>query len=266
MLSEPRAIFFQTELIWLPPDVSGYRLDKMIVRRFYNTLFEPEFNEHCYENLDLQAQKPTLSSEQAGKRSICRFSENSITIEEQRPVFAVDEFCKIVDNVVKAFQKALGNDGAVPQFPPVVSQRCRMQCLPQPHEVGGSLTLLAEKLSHVKDAIEPFERPPSFFGVRFRFGPALIATENGAITEHEGFVTVRFETYSNDPSQVWMEVLAQYVPLVQENAPATLESVALFQANIQNAYEFLTEKCKAFLDQYDKPQEKPPEDKPSLET
>lgn len=266
MLSEPRAIFFQTELVWLPPQVSDYRLDKAAVRSLYNTLFEADFNDHCYENLDLQAQKPTLSSEREGKRSICRFSENSITIEEQRPNFTVEEFWEIVKTVVGAFKKVVEGDGSEPSFPPFFCQRCRINCLTQPHEVDNSLTLLAERLSCVKNAISPFERPPSFFGVRFRFPPVVVKTETGETkARHGDFATVRFETYSDDPSQIWMEILANYVPLAEESARTTLDSMELFRTNIMNAYHFLTERCKAFLDQFDVPQENPPEGRRSLE-
>ena len=254
MLSEPRAILFQTELEWPPAEVHDFRIDKEIVRKFYNELFEYKSGEHCYENLDLQAVKPTLSTRIATRQSVCQFGDGSINIEEQRPDFALGGFTNKVTAVLRGLKEVTDAiDGLV--VPPFFLQRCRIHCLSQPG-VGSSLELLAGKVANVKEPIEPFERPPSFFGVRFRFGPAVVDADGNEET-HENFASVRFETYSEDPSQVWMEVAATYlfVPV-----PATLEDTAHVMEHIQESYEFLTERCKAFLDQFDERDEQAGED------
>ncbi len=58
MLSEPRAILFHTEL-QLPP-IEEIKVSKERVRELYNKMCEP--GGYTYENLDLQATIPTLST------------------------------------------------------------------------------------------------------------------------------------------------------------------------------------------------------------
>jgi hypothetical protein len=141
----------------------------------------------------------------------------------------------------------------------------------------------------VGDKIAPFGRPPTFFGVRFRFAPwrpgedaddedgeneagdenALESAapqadpptageaapvdsgnESGAIQQVEegrGFVTVRFEPYSEDPSQVWIEVAANYIA----PEPIRLDDLSIVEQNILETCRFSTDNCKRFLDQFD---------------
>lgn len=253
MLSEPRAIFFQTILEWPPVELYEFRIGKDVIRQFFNKLFEHEFIEHHYENLNLQAQKPTLSTRNVNRESICQFGDRSITIEERRPDFAVDGFTTVVKEVLRGL-KAVADE--IPDYavPPFFVQRCRVNCLSQAMASGSSLELLAARVANVMEAIKPFERPPSFFGVRFRFPPVVLEAEGAQGAAFENFASVRFETYSEDPSQVWMEVAATH-PLM--HVGATLNEPERVIANIVESYEFLTLRCKAFLDQFDTPDEQP---------
>ena len=73
-----------------------------------------------YENLDMQARRPTLSTRRANGESICELGPEMIKIEETRPEFTIDEFIGVVMTVLRG----LGND-----CPPFFLQRCQMQCL-----------------------------------------------------------------------------------------------------------------------------------------
>jgi hypothetical protein len=253
MLSEPRTIYVQTELRWLP--IEGFGISKDGIRAIYNRLHERK--QHSYENLDLQADTPTLSTRHEKGFSQCQIGSDGITIEEKRTEFTIDEFIAIV----KAVLDALGDE-----CPPLFAQLCKIQCLTQPHERGDSLSLLAGEVANVISCIDPFERPPSFFGVRFRFMPEFLledAEENEEVEEgepapslpgdaelelregSEAFVNVRFETFAEDMSLIWMEATASFAP-----QPIDASKVA---KNILEVYEFLAVKCKAFLDQFDKP-------------
>jgi hypothetical protein len=130
--------------------------------------------------------------------------------------------------------------------------------------------------------IGPFNRPPAFFGVRFRFRPwspddddeqenneedakedgggnqaeavpAIVPEPGGESSLQEentgNFVTVRFELYEADPSQMWIEVATNY--FVRE--PIMLDDLALVEKNIMHTFQFATENCKKFLDQFDPP-------------
>ncbi|MHC4399593.1 MAG: hypothetical protein ACYTG0_07930 [Planctomycetota bacterium] len=247
MLSEPRAIFFQTQLEWPPVELYDFRIGKDIVREFYNRLFDHEYEEHHYENLDLQAPRPTLSTRTETRQSICQFGDRSITIEERRPDFEVDGFTNVVEVALQGL-KAVTDEIDDYDVPPFFLQRCRIHCLSQPLGTGSSLDLLASRVANVKEPIAPFQRPPSFFGVRFRFGPVILETDEDENTHIENFASVRFETYEEDPSQVWMEVATTY-PLV--HVPPMLGDAERIVANIRESYEFLAMRCKEFLDQFD---------------
>ena len=158
MLSDPISIYFMTEFI-LPP-LKRLRVTHEQIRRLYNKMFEP--GGYRYANLDLQSERPTLSTRREEGESSVSFGKESITIEEIRPEFAVDEFIGIVRTVLRG----LGND--FPSF--VLLQRCRIRCLAQPNQMD-SIDLLAGRVANVLKAFSPFERPPSYFGVRFRFLP-----------------------------------------------------------------------------------------------
>lgn len=250
MLSEPRAILFETQLEWWPPEKQGrFRVTDDLVRGLYNKLFEVEYDEFCYKNVDLQSNEPSLSSKYDGGRvSRCQFSQNSISIEEAKAGIELSAFAQGVRAVLGAFSAVCTDSGA--GVPPILMQRCRIHCLSQPNEAGTSLDLLTTRVADVLGKIGPFERPPLFFGVRFRFPPVEIEAEGEEPTNHNNFCVVRFETYSEDLSQVWMEVAASHF---FETAVDMSEAEGLDQieARLRESYYFLTDKCKAFLDQFD---------------
>ncbi len=154
-----------------------------------------------------------------------------ILIEDQQPSLPIESFAESVEAVLRT----LGDD-----LPPIFFQRCKIECLAEPRNCQNSLELLAGRLSHVfeSEAIGPFGRSPSFFGVRFRFLPehshdddsedresleengATQTDESQAVSDtdtsgrrgEEGYATVRFETYSKEPKKVWMEVQALELP------------------------------------------------------
>ncbi|MCH8047342.1 MAG: hypothetical protein IID44_26885 [Planctomycetes bacterium] len=106
------------------------------------------------------------------------------------------------------------------------------------------------------------------FGVRFRFPPVNVvdtqddddaegepgeeaireAINQGRVEEKTGFVTLRLESYAKDRKQVWMEVAGAYP---QFDEPLALADADKIIANIHNAYDFLTQNSKRFLDQFD---------------
>jgi hypothetical protein len=195
-------------------------------------------------------------------------------IEEKKPELTVEGFIEAVQTVLSG----LGQE----DVPPFFVQQCKLQCLAQPTNVEHSLQLLAERVSNVYGPIEPFERPPTHFGVRFQFPPVILrsgesdeteasritaegpqASEQNGLTEPlaegahekklESFVTARFETYTEDVKQVWMEVSAAYPQLER---PLMLSDTGRIVENIRETHLFLTDKCKRFLDQFDR--ETPP--------
>jgi len=254
MLSEPQSIFFQTELRW--PPVEEWTIGKSVVRALYNKMFEP--GGYKYDNLDLQSEKPTLSRRSETGQSICQFGLDSITLEESHD-------CHI-DTFVEVVQTVLGGLGAQ-EIPPFFLQRVKIQCLAQPANCDDAVQLLAGRAARVYENIGPFDRPPSFFGLRFRFPPALVcrderenndgdltdellkrAVAEGRVEEKSGFVTLRFESYVRDPHKVWMEVAASYP---QSDEPLTIADTERIVRNIRESYQFLTGNGKRFLDQFD---------------
>jgi hypothetical protein len=248
MLADTRALFFQTEL-QLPP-MKELKISKDQVRGLYNKMFE--VGGYPYENLHLQGEMPALSTDRGDGKSLCEFGSHLIRIEEREPVGGVDEFVCVVRTVL----------GGLGKVSPIYVQRCRVQCVAQPHGSESSIGLLAGKVANVMHKIDPFERPPSYFGVRFRFVPGVEEPEEGVseaaggtepareAVEHKGFVNLRFETYSKDVKSVWMEVAAVYPFSELIAVPEHLDAIT---DNILETYRFLAEKSKKFLDQFDVP-------------
>jgi len=261
MLGDTRAILFQTELEWPPVEFGNFRVGPTFVRRLYNAMFEPDFSDYHYDNLDLQGKPPTLSRQsEDGRRWICQLRERSLFVEDRwpsnpqswmdeygkaPPKSRLDEFVKAVQAVAGAAQHVATEIGC--ELPPIFVQRCKIQCLSQPLGSRGSLQLLAGKVARVMDVIAPFGRPPSYFGVRFRFSPCDIERGDNT-TQHRDFATVRFETFTEDASQVWMEVAAAHLAT---EGPLSFDDPGPIQANIKKSYDFLTEKCREFLNQFD---------------
>ena len=248
MLSSPSPLYFQTELS-VPP-VAMFRIEKSCVRSLFNKMFEADG--YPYDALNLQGNTPSMSSKREDEEvSSCRFTDYSICIEEKNPRFSADDFVGIVRKVLSGFGP----------FRPVYMQRVRIQCLCQSLHSVSAVHLLANKVANVMDRISPFERPPAYFGVRFRFPPLIAVDHEDAETdnpmigqaevqeeEHKGFITLRFETYDKDLKQVWMEVAAMYPFPEPVSLPEHLDAIT---RNVTDTYHFLAEKGKKFLDQFD---------------
>jgi len=264
MLSGLRTIFLETTLRW--PPLEGYTIKKEAIRGLFNKVFDP--GGYRYENLELQADATTLSTKySSGGQSVCRFGPDSLTIQEKTsPNTSLEGFVEAVMTVLGG----LNQD----EVPPFFVQQCKVECLAQPSNVENSLVLLAARAACVYDSIEPFARPPSHFGIRFRFQPTAVV-ETGTIEHHdseniadqpseaktenqdkslervrqiEGFVAVRFETYAKDVSQVWMEVTASYPAA---DRPYLLSDTTKMANNIRETHQFLVDRSKRFLDQFD---------------
>lgn len=255
---DPKSIFFQTELKWPPFD--EFSVSESVVLGLFNKMIEP--GGYKYDNLTLQ-DKPTLHTKVGGGQSLCQFGSDSIMIEESHQECHLDIFGEVIETVLGGLSEE--------DIPPFFLQRVKIQCLCQTANCEDAVELLAGKVSRVFDAIEPFGRPPAFFGVRFRFPPVHLvnsvgddsqaddageddeinfnrALDEGRVEEKAGFVTLRLESYAEDPSQVWMEVAATY-PHFEE--PMALKDVSKIIGNVRNSYDFLTKNSKEFLDQFD---------------
>ena len=91
MQRELQSIFFQTELLFV--SIRKYRLGKDQIRKLYNKMFEP--GQHHYENLELQTERPTLSTKHDEGRSICQFGPDYIRIEEDNTGCGADDFARV---------------------------------------------------------------------------------------------------------------------------------------------------------------------------
>ena len=248
MLGDPTSIYFQTELRFIPID--ELRFSKNFVRDLYARLAKP--GGYPYEDLSIQEGTPTMSSKRVTQSgagsSVCKISQNTIMIEETEPQITVEDFTENVDTVLKIVNK-VKTDCA-----PIFGQKCTIRCVAKPQKSKHSVALLAGKITNVLNAINPFKRPPQFFGIRFRFPPVRIEhedkdqeNERSEVEEKPDFISVRFETYGKDIEQVWIEVTA--MNLFSE--PIEVSDTPKISANIKGAYKFLTEECIGFLNQFD---------------
>jgi hypothetical protein len=245
MLSGPRTIHYSTELRL--PSLPDTAISADRVAEVYNELRKLG-NASRYINLHLEPGPPMIWTQRSNGRSACVFGPDFIRIEEDNPPdIDLDGFIEVVETVLKLFPQDV-----------FITQRSLFRCTAQPHNAPDSLELLANRLAQVYEAIQPFERPPSFFGVRFRFGPQIIEDEEEENAEkpkqdpviHRGYRTLRFETYSRDIKSVWMELAAQ--DLLERIAEGA-ESIKEIVANLRESHGFLTKKAKNFLDQFDTP-------------
>lgn len=254
-----RSIYFSTVLEYPPLD--AFRITREEIQRLFHELSEDAGNR--YDNLHLQGRPPFLSieREEASAESRCEIGKHTIRIFEEKPEFTIDRFC---DRVCKILS-ALGND-----CPPIFFQKCEIRCLAGVTNAKSALHLLARGAANVYNKIQPFKRPPSYFGLRFRFQPVteedleddaeqgLIESDFVGVTDEgvpdidsigQSYVVARFETYSQDRTQVWIEVVASY-PCQK---PITPENLKPIRDNITSAYNFATKQCLEFLDQWDVP-------------
>jgi thiol-disulfide isomerase/thioredoxin len=270
MLGGIRTILFQTELEY--PPIEDIRITDDQVRELYNKMCEPGSG-HRYENLDLQGTVRVLSTRRPpGGHSRVEFEGSKIRIEEKNPETTLDGFVTIATTVLRRMGEWM---------PKCFIQRCKIQCLAQPANAENAVVFLANNVANVyePEKVMVFERPPSFFGVRFRFVPFQLIRERTAkrmeeaingtkeippeerektkaeimdqinAIQGEGFVTVRFESHAADVSQVWMEASATHL-CEAAVTPANLDIVG---KNVTGTYQFLTDKCKRFLDLFDEP-------------
>ncbi|MCY2953288.1 MAG: hypothetical protein NTU53_15110 [Planctomycetota bacterium] len=268
MISGISTIYLSTELIY--PDLPRFAIKKDQIRELYGKLHEP--GGYPYENLDLQAGIPTLSTRRDNGQSSCQIGSGRIRITEDKPATAgitVDDFVSTVRTILEQLGPIAG---------PIVSQRCVVRCTGQPNNQSDSLFLLANGVANVLEPIDPFGRPPSFFGVRFRFAPMQIDPDEDAESKegsasgekkdiddakaaeppkakkknkkkpviHRGFINLRFETYNEDIKKVWMEADASYFEDIIE-----VGSLGPVEQNIRETSSFVTKNAKEFLDQFD---------------
>jgi len=260
MLAGKTSIFFSTQLEY--PPFEPFKISKDAIHRLYNGLREPDG--YRYENLDIQATPPFLSTRHDSGESRCEIGPHKIVISEKNPEMPIEEFAGIVKTVLEK----LGSD-----LPPLFMQKCKIQMTAQPSVVEDSVDLLADRVANVFRRIGSFGRPPSYFGVRFRFMPfhMLDAQEREIQSENEpeveagvqeiqretdnpermivrpedaeGFAEVRFESYAKDIKSVWMEIQNSY-----SFPNASLDEIA---KNIVRSHRFLSDKCVDFLSQFD---------------
>lgn len=242
MLSEPRPIFFETELKFLAFDETNV-FGKSHVKKLYHELSGS--SEPLYENLDMQASLPTLSTNHAsGGSCSCSVGPDSLLIKDDNSDSTVDSFGLQIEHVLRAIEEI------APNSPPIIGQKTRVRALAQPHGHEDAVDLLAGEVAKVLEKIHPFGRPPAWFGIRFRFPPMEWEVEKQDGTketkEEDTFISCRFETYAQDISQVWMEVMSG--KLFREAV-----EVSGFESLIQNVrttYEFLG-RGRDFLNQFD---------------
>lgn len=241
MLSEVRSIYFMTEFKY--PPFEDFRVSRDQVQALFEKLSKD--SAFRYENLDRQASPPFMSTRGDDDKgeSRCEIGKDSIRFVEDRVTVSVDDFANRVCKVLET----LGAD-----CPPIFYQKCEVECLVQPHGTQNPLELLAGCVSNVADRIGPFGRPPSYFGVRFRFEPYNEDEDEDSQDwvsdeDHSGFITARFETYSKDRRMVWIDVVSSN-PCREIISPGNLTPA---KENIFSASRFAQEKCIAFLNQYD---------------
>jgi hypothetical protein len=256
MLGDPTSIYFQTELRFVPID--ELRFGKGFVRELYIQLAKP--GGYLYEDLSVQEGTPTMSSKRVTQTgdgsSVCKIGTSTITIEETEPEITVDDFTVNVETVLKAVKTTKA------ECAPIFGQKCTIRSIAKPQKSKHSVNLLAGKVTNVLNAINPFKRPPQFFGLRFRFPPVrFVSSENEEKNEESeedekpDFIAVRFETYGRDIDQVWIEVTTMNI---FPNAIEITETEKI-RANIQSAHSFLTTECIDFLNQFDERSDPPGE-------
>lgn len=251
-MRSPTSILFQTELCF--PPIAQMAIGKDRIRGLFNKMFET--GGYPYEQLRLTGDKPgekpgLFTQREKSAASLVQFDSHSVTIEERQPSFGVDEFVGIVNTVMRGLEHPW----------PIFMQKCRVQCTLPVSGSENSIELLAERVARVSEKLAPFERMPSYFGVRFRFapvddddspdsaGPGDPELESEP-TENQGFITLRFETHSKDLKSVWMEAEAVYPSLDFLSVPEDLGRIG---KNIEETHRFLAVKGKNFLDQFDHP-------------
>jgi hypothetical protein len=256
MHNDVTSIYFSTVLQY--PPFEGFPITRDQVQSLFHELSKDAGNR--YENLHLQGRPPYFSTEREDDSGMsrCEIGKQSIKIFEDKPDITIEQF----SDRVCAILKALGDD-----CPPFLFQRCEVRILANPTHAKSALELLAKGPASVYEAIEPFGRPPSHFGLRFRFlpysasdieeqeedesqseGPFELVSQDPDNPEgEESFVSARFETYTKNSKQVWIEVVSS-CPCRTAIIP---ENIAPVNKHILSTYQFATDKCLSFLNQWD---------------
>ncbi len=241
MLTDTVSTYFMTQLRFIP--IPEMRFSKNFVRDLYSSLAKP--GGHVYENLSIQSNPPRMSTNRTTAKgdgvSACLIGSDSITIEETESELHLDQFVEIVETILSIVRSVKEKTA------PIFCQKCVFRCLATPKSEN-SISLLAGKVSNVLKAIVPFERPPLFFGVRFRFPPVEIRHEGATeVEKKQDFASVRFETWEKDVKQVWIEVDDSYF----FSEPIAIADIGKISHNMKEAHQFLTKKCVNFLNQFD---------------
>lgn len=158
-------------------------------------------------------------------------------------------------------------------------QTTTVRGLVQPHGCQDAIELLTTKVSHVRDKIHPFKRPPAFFGMRFTFPPyeldaddedegesdpeAIIETPEMGVAQPESesedddnslpdeLLHVTYQTWPQDVTQVLVEVTARR-PLLGRQLHDDDGSVLNDVLNsVSRAHSFLTKNAVEFLEAFD---------------
>jgi hypothetical protein len=234
--------------------MDGLHFDGDFAADLFHQLRQPGCGTPPYRDL-IQDPYPVLSTSETTPRGKiirrCELNTHSVTINERRTKSTVEEFSNSVKDVLEAMGEVRED------HPPMFSQRCRIQSLWKPIHGYPPLILLSHFAANVGDKVDPFGRPPSFFGLRFRFTPAddedvqrLQDAFPGMEAKHD-FVTVRYEVYSADVDFVWIEVASTRFFQID------ITDSELIQQNIREAYNFVTKNAVEFLEQFD---HSPPDD------
>jgi len=242
MPSDPITIYFENELEFVP--FEGLHFDGDFTAELYHELRQPGAGTR-YKNLTLDPSLLLSTSETTSGGNIsrrCELDGHRISVIEKRTTSTVEQFADSVGDVLKAMHKVRVDN------PPIYSQRCRIQALWKPSNCESPLILLAHHASRVLDKIDSFNRPPSFFGMRFRFAPAaeedLEAFPDGK--ERNDFSTVRYEVYADDPDYIWIEVDSQrFVSSMKITQIDEISSI------IRETHDFVTDNGVKFLEQFD---------------
>lgn len=276
MFSSPRPVLFFTELS--SPPIKELAFPKGMARVLYTRMHEPDG--HAYENLEMQTNPPTLSTRHGDEgRSTCQIGKNLIRLEELNPEMSSDAFAGIVETVLRGLR-----DEFRPFFIQKVKINCLSQPLEDRNPLAILAVKIANigdkigpfgrppKFFGVRFRFEPWEPQDELGEEDDEIDDAIAESaqsgepnegealgKDSAIDETDeldnipqliggrGFVTVRFEPYNEDPSQLWIEVAANYLA----DEPITLENLSIVRKNILETCQFATDNCKRFLDQFD---------------
>ena len=281
MLSETRTIFFQTELV-LPP-LKEFRIGRPKIRALYNKMHEP--GGHPYENIETNGENTTLSTKRDNGTSVCHFGSSSLRIQEDHPDCDVDGFIDIAKTVLRG----LGED--FPPFVLLQRCRIQCTVKPQHMNsillLAGKVANVHDRFISLGRRPTYFGVRFRFLPMHMLMEDIGLGGDDefdgdnedgGDDDEVEGessqashgdqretedvqsasnlsddaFMTLRFETYSKDITQVWIEAAAEFRAFTEKGV-FTSRDIERMGENIKDTYRFITERCVKFLEQFDQP-------------